>query len=386
MTEQNQLVRISDVFDLQMGKTPPRKHAEYWSDGTIDWVSIKDLSSYHKYVAATREKISSRAVTECKMKPIPANTLLMSFKLSIGKTAITVKPTYTNEAIMGFIDKGTYAFDLNYLYHQFKSKQWQQETNIAVMGATLNKKSLSEQMIVLPPLHTQKQIARQLDQIEVNLITAQQMLETYDELIQSRFVEMFEHNNHSYDYVPLNSIGDVQTGATPSRKHTEYYNGSIPWIKTGEVRYSKITSTEESITKEAVDNSNCKVLPAGTVIIAMYGQGDTRGKAAITGIPATTNQACAAIVLDHTRCNGIFLLQQLKLQYKELRALSVGATQKNLNLTIVKQFPVMVPPIDLQNEFASFVEKVEEQKNILQQTIEELQTLYDSLAQQYFAV
>lgn len=385
MTKTTQRVYISDVFALQMGKTPPRKNMEYWNSGSIDWLSIADLSNCGKYASISKERITPAAIEKCRMQAVPANTLVMSFKLSIGKTAITARPIYTNEAIMAFIDKGTYVFSLDYLYHQFKSREWSQDINVAVMGATLNKKTLSEQEIVLPPLEEQQRIANRLDEIERLQRIAQDMLDKYDELIQSRFVEMFEQD-HPYDFVPMSSIGTVQTGATPSRKNREYYNGDIPWIKTNQIKYSTITSTDEHITKKALQNTNCKLLPVGTVLIAMYGQGDTRGRAAIVGVPAATNQASASIVLEKECCNSLFLLVQLKLRYEELRSLSQGGTQKNLSLGIIKEFPVMVPPIEIQNDFAAFVEQVNQMKDETTRTLEQLQMLYDSLAQEYFAI
>lgn len=99
-------VRVSDVFDLRMGKTPSRKNWSYWHDGNHDWISIADLGSFGKYVGRTKERINDLAIAETGIKPAPANTVLMSFKLSLGKTAITTIPVYTNEAIMAFVDKG----------------------------------------------------------------------------------------------------------------------------------------------------------------------------------------------------------------------------------------------------------------------------------------
>lgn len=103
------MARLDEIFDLQMGKTPSRNNADYWTDGQYDWVSIADLGSYQKYVEDTKERISALAVQESGIKSVPANTVIMSFKLSLGKTAITQEPVYTNEAIMAFIPTEKYA-------------------------------------------------------------------------------------------------------------------------------------------------------------------------------------------------------------------------------------------------------------------------------------
>ena len=108
-------VKLSDAFDLQMGKTPSRKHLAYWRGGTEPWISIADLSNCGKYIEQTKENITSDAVQESNIKIVPKNTVVMSFKLSIGKVAITKRDMYTNEAIMAFHDRGRYEILTDYL-------------------------------------------------------------------------------------------------------------------------------------------------------------------------------------------------------------------------------------------------------------------------------
>ena len=136
--------KLSDIFDLQMGKTPDRHVPEYWTDGTEPWISIADLSKCDKYINGTSELITKSAVSESRIKMIPANTVIMSFKLSIGKLAITSMPMYSNEAIMAFIDKKIIQIDPTYLFYLFMQKNWDEGTNKAVMGKTLNKATLSQ--------------------------------------------------------------------------------------------------------------------------------------------------------------------------------------------------------------------------------------------------
>ncbi|MCM1498156.1 MAG: restriction endonuclease subunit S [Clostridium sp.] len=97
--------KLCELFDLQMGKTPDRKRSDYWNNGTENWISIADLGRNGKYINETKEKISKSAVENCGIKIIPQNTVVMSFKLSIGKVAITQRDMYSNEAIMAFHDR-----------------------------------------------------------------------------------------------------------------------------------------------------------------------------------------------------------------------------------------------------------------------------------------
>lgn len=188
-------VKLGDAFELRMGKTPSRKNMAYWRNGKYDWVSIADLGAFDKYVAATKEQISDAAIVESRIKPAPANTVLMSFKLSIGKAAITRSPVFTNEAIMALVDRGKYRIDPTFIYHQCKAKDWTAGSNTAVMGKTLNKKTLSETRIYLPGFEKQIQIAAELDYLDEQIASANAVSERLDALVKSRFIEMFGDPN-----------------------------------------------------------------------------------------------------------------------------------------------------------------------------------------------
>ena len=136
-------IRLKDAFDLQMGKTPAHNTPSYW-DGDHKWISI----------------------AESGIRAVPAHNVIMSFKLSIGKTAITSEEMYTNEAIMAFISNGAYDIDTDYLYHLCCGTAWTEGTNKAVMGLTLNKATLSEKRISLPEITEQRNIAAKFDALD----------------------------------------------------------------------------------------------------------------------------------------------------------------------------------------------------------------------------
>lgn len=181
-------VKLKDVFDLQMGKTPARNIPVYW-DGEHKWVSIADIGCSGKYITTTKERITDKAITESGIKTVPAHTVIMSFKLSIGKTAITSEEMYTNEAIMAFVNKGTYDIDTDYLYHLCCGTEWTEGTNKAVMGLTLNKATLSEKRIFLPEISEQRSIAAKFDELDSIIEKTQAELSALDQLIKSRFIE-----------------------------------------------------------------------------------------------------------------------------------------------------------------------------------------------------
>lgn len=153
---------------------------------------------------------------------------------------------------------------------------------------------------------------------------------------------------------PLGDIAQITSGGTPDRSEPRYWGGNIPWVTTGEIRFNTITDTTEKITDAGVKNSAAKPFPPGTLLIAMYGQGKTRGQVAKLGLSAATNQACAAILLKAGNDTDFFY-QALSSQYESLRKLGNAGTQKNLNGATIKQFTVCVPPPDEQKSIAQIL-------------------------------
>ena len=154
---------IASLFTLQMGKTPERKEAKFWDSNDYRWISIADLGTYGKYTADTSEYISQTAVDQSGIKIVPKNTVIMSFKLTIGRTAITSEDIYTNEAIMAFLPK-TKHFNLDYLMYALRYKDWTEGMQIAVNGATLNKDIIGKATIFIPEMRIQEEFAAFVEQ------------------------------------------------------------------------------------------------------------------------------------------------------------------------------------------------------------------------------
>lgn len=149
----------------------------------------------------------------------------------------------------------------------------------------------------------------------------------------------------------LGEIARISSGGTPDRAKPEYWGGDVPWITTGEIRFNTITDTTEMITTKGLQSSSAKLFPPGTLLMAMYGQGKTRGQVAKLGINAATNQACAAILL-HENNDPDFYFQYLSSHYEKLRGLGNAGTQKNLSGGILKGVAVPVPPYKEQRRIA----------------------------------
>lgn len=154
--------------------------------------------------------------------------------------------------------------------------------------------------------------------------------------------------------VTLGDVAKISSGGTPDRSEPSYWSGDIPWVTTGEIQFNTITGTTEKITPAGMKNSAAKLFPAGTLLMAMYGQGKTRGQVARLGIDATTNQACAAIKAGDA-CDVEYLYQFLVSQYDAIRELGNAGTQQNLNAGLIKEITLPLPPKIEQDRIAQTV-------------------------------
>lgn len=157
--------------------------------------------------------------------------------------------------------------------------------------------------------------------------------------------------------VRLGEICDyVTSGGTPLASRNDYYNPPvIPWLKTKEVNYSRITKTENFISQKGLDNSSAKLIPENSVIIAMYGQGDTAGRVAINKIPLTTNQACCNFIIDKEKADYNFIYYQLCTLYDKMVSLKSGGAQPNLNAGKLKELEIFLPPLETQQKIAGIL-------------------------------
>ena len=190
-------------------------------------------------------------------------------------------------------------------------------------------------------------------------------------------------NEKGWKKMELGEISDIASGSTPSRTNENNFIGNIPWVKTTEVNGKIINDTLEKISEEALKNSSCRLFPKGSIVIAMYGQGKTRGQIGILGIEAATNQACC-VLRPSDKMNFQFLYYTLSMLYDDLRSLGRGGNQPNLNLGLLKNYELINPPLSLQNQFAERVQMIETQKQQAQEALAKSEDLFQGLLQLAF--
>ena len=362
-------IKLKQAFDLQMGKTPARNQAENWG-GNHRWVSIADIGNAEKYIAKTKECITDAGINASGIKVVPQGTVIMSFKLSIGKTAITAQDMYTNEAIIAFIDKKIFEIDPNYLYHLCCGTDWTAGTNKAVMGLTLNKATLLEKEISLPDICQQRKIAAKLDKIDAIIADRQQQLTMIEQAVKSRFIELFVETDEAseWSYHTIADVSnDMRTGPFGSAlHHDEFVDSGVFVLGIDNAVENKFSYNRmRYITEEKYQQLKRYTVYPGDVIITIMG---TVGRSAV--IPADMPKAIntkhlACITPNVEMVNAQFLSCAFQIHPNirtQLEKQCKGAIMAGLNLTIIKGLSFRIPPITLQNQFLEFYEQTNKSK------------------------
>lgn len=376
--------KLGDLVSITGGGTPDRSNELFWGSD-IPWVTVKDFKSLE--ISGAKEHITAAGLASSASNLIPAGSIIVPTRMALGKAAINTTPVAINQDLKALRIKDQSIIDRDFLFRFLLSKSAYLESQgkgATVKGITLD--VLREIDVPLPPKTEQQRIATILDKAESLCRKRKDAIKLMDEFLQAVFYDMFGDPATNPKGLPtgrIDELCEVATGSTPARNRVDYYDGPHPWIKTGEVDASLILSAEEHISDEAIRVTNCKLFPIGTLLIAMYGQGKTRGKVGMLGIPAATNQACAAI-LPSQNIDRQFLHTQLTLMYEHLRAMGRGGNQENLNLGMIKSLEVLNPPSHLVDEFIKVRQRVNEMRLKVLYAQTQSEAMLQSLTAKFF--
>ncbi|RSM41900.1 restriction endonuclease subunit S [Amycolatopsis balhimycina DSM 5908] len=212
--------------------------------------------------------------------------------------------------------------------------------------------------IVLPPIDEQCKIVDTIDAVDARIAVAEEGAAKLDMLKAALYQSLFDDD--SLPFVPLSEVAEIRNGSTPSRIRKDYWQrGSIAWLASGKVNDYRITTPSEPITERAVSECHLRILPAGSVVVGMIGQGKTRGMAARVEINAAINQNLAGIV-PGLRLRGAYLHHYLVHSYQKLRSGGRGSNQDALTTGLVAQFKVPVPTAEEQQRIASVLDALDQ--------------------------
>ena len=390
-------VRLGDVCEIQSGGTPSRSKTEYWKNGTIPWVKIGDFSG--KYLNKTTEHITQKGLENSSAKLFSKGTILYSIFATLGEATILNIDATTNQAIAGIKIKDKSSIDIDYLFAYLNSLK--EEVNRIGRGVAQNNINLSilkSFTVPLPPLEKQKQIAAQLDKCTALIAKHKQMLEKYDLLIKSRFIEMFGdpvQNPMEWEVKKLGKMcSAIMNGTTPKGGEQVYVDNGITFLRSQNVWRNKIDLEDVAYIDEATHKSMKKSsLKKYDILMTKTGRINTEN----------SSLGRAALFLgedDSANINGHVYLIRLEKEYNHefviriltspeyrdyIRSVCVGGIDKRqVNKDHIEDFPIIQPPKELQDEYSAFVQQIDKSKFAVQKSLEKAEILYKSLMQTYF--
>lgn len=422
-------VKLGDVCHTTSGGTPSRREPKFYN-GNIPWVKSGELD--RGLITDTEEKISEEAIKNSSAKIFPKGTLLIAlYGATIGKLAFLGVDAATNQAICGIYKNEN--IDSHYLYNYLFYKK-QKLVNQGIGGAqpNISQTILKNLDLPLPPKPTQLAIVSKIEELfsEIekgveSLFTAKQQLKTYrqsvlkwafegklsanydydlDDEMNTMIKQDKNHsssqnqNNHSSDidelpkgwkWVSIKDVANVGTGATPLKSKSEYYGGNIPWVTSGALNEEYVREATDFVTEKAIKETNLSIYPKHTLLVAMYGEGKTRGKCSELLIEACTNQAIAALSFQgHDISIKPYLKYFLLKNYNDVRKKSSGGVQPNLNLGIIKKLEFPLAPVEEQHKIVEAIESrlsvADKMEESITQRLQQAEALKQSILKKAF--
>ena len=379
------MAKLGELYKITSGGTPSRTHSEYYEDGTIPWVKTGDLKD--KYLFETDEKISQLGLENSSARIYLKNTVLLAmYGATIGATSILKIDAATNQACAAFSPREDTLPE--YLY-AFLESQKDKFIKDAVGGAQPNLSAgyLKTIEFKLPPLEQQTRITRNLSKIDELLLLRKQQIAKLDELVKARFVEMFgELHKTKYNIKTLDELCEfIKDGTHQTPTYVDVTEGykflSSKDVTSGYIDWSSIKYISEELHQELYK----RIAPQrGDILLAKNGT---------TGIPAIvetdeTFDIYVSLALLRLKPNNNVRYIWSALRMPETKAQFdnslKGVGVPNLHLGEIKKTKIIVPPFSLQNQFSAFVERVDQQKQTVQQSLEKLELMKKALMQEYF--
>ena len=295
---------------------------------------------------------------------------------------------YTNEAIMAFHDRGRYEILTDYLYYFCKGNNWTSGTNKAVMGLTLNKKTLSEQTMLLPDMPEQEKIVKKLDALQESISNRQRVLMLLDELVRSRFVEMFGDpvtNPFGFQKMLLKDVAEIKIGPFGSLLHQDdYVEGQHALVNPSHIRGDTIVPDNKlTVSEERYRELEAYHLQKYDIVLGRRGE---MGRAAVVQENGLLCGTGSLLIRVKEKINPYFLQKIITYPTfkKYIESKSVGTTMQNLNAKMVSNLEIPIYPLELQNQFSTFVHQVEATKTTVRAQLAALTTLRAKMMQEFF--
>lgn len=378
------------------GGTPSRSEPNFYG-GSIPWIKSGELNA--RYVKSTEENITEAAVSGSSTKIFPAGSVAIAmYGATIGKTAILGVDAATNQACaVGAPIEGLTSSEFLYRLLQ-NEKDAFIEKGKGGAQPNISQAVIKAHEVSLPPLAEQTRIAQKLDELLAQVDTLKARIDAIPALLKrfrqsvlaaavsGRLTEEWRTGAHEWRETTVGEICSVATGKTPKRDTPDYWvGGEIPWLTSAATGADYCSEAEQFVTEFAVKECVLKIFQPGTLLMAMYGEGKTRGQVTELRIAAACNQACAAISVNEKLACRAFVKIRLQENYEEIRKQAVGGAQPNLNLNKVREISIRLPYLDEQAEIVRRVEQLFAFADQLEAKVATAQARIDRLTQSILA-
>ena len=379
-----EIKNLGEVCEIQGGSTPKRTESSFWDNGTYPWFTIEDIREQGHIILDTKQKITK--VAWDKMRIFPKDTILLCCTASLGEYAITQIPLSSNQQFNGLMIKDRNYLSPMYLMHYCSTLK---NTLLSLSGkATIDfvsAEKVRQIPISIPPLAVQEKIVAELDCLSGVIEKKKQQLKELDALAESIFYTMFGDpitNEKGWDVKRLGDIGKVITGNTPSTKDEENYSSKdYCFVKPSDIGKDYVTNIEKTefyISEKAFFQS--RKLCIGSVLTTCIG---IIGKVGVLKVDATCNQQINAI-LPNDNYISEYIAWAIYLIKGVIEDIANAPVVPIINKGEFSNIMIPIPPIELQQEFASKIEAIEKQKALIKQSITETEELFNSRMDYYF--
>ena len=386
------MAKLGEVCTIVSGSTPKTSVTSYW-DGNIKWITPAELNEDTFYIMDSVRHITEEGKEKTGLSYLPTGTVILSSRAPIGKTAIAGCEMCCNQGFKNLICSD--AIYNEYLYFFLKSKT--DYLNSLGRGATFKEisKSIVESIeIPLPEVNQQKEIAEKFKKLEQLISLRKQQLAKLDELVKARFVEMFgdpADNVNNLPASPMTAICQIIDGDRGKNypKQEEFSDSGFCLFLNAKNVTAQGFSFENCtyITEEKDALLRNGKLCRGDVVLTTRG---TIGNLAFydTSVPYENiriNSGMVILRMNKQVVSEIFFIEQFKMQLDSIKSrIASGSAQPQLPISTMNKIEMILPPIELQNQFAAFVERVDKQKQTVQQSLEKLELMKKALMQEYF--
>lgn len=377
-------VKLGELCDICSGGTPKRSTSKYWNEGSIPWVKISDISN--KYVYSTEERITEEGLKCSSAKMLAPGTLLYSIFASIGAVGILKIPATTNQAIAGLSIK-TDKIDRDYLYHFLKSREaLAKSSGRGAAQNNINLTILRGMEVPVPPIDEQKSIAGKLEEVTAQIEKAKSFHDQLNSLVKSRFVEMFGRYNDNPDR-QLQDVSEFVTVGIANAATHAYADTGVVMLRNLNVRENYLDDTDLVYIKpDFAAKYRKKALRANDILVTRTGY---PGIACVVPEKYEGCQTFTTLIVrlrEDAPVTATYVSQLINspLGKEFVEKMKAGSSQQNFGATSLKLMPVGAPPLTLQQEFAAFVQQVDKLRFDVQQQIDKLELLKNSLMQEYF--